>query len=169
MKIGIISDTHGLTDAAREAVERLEQLGAEFFLHAGDVGDFGRDGADVLHLLPTGRAAFVFGNNDFDRPVLLELAKALQVECLGDAGEIRLGGYRIGLTHGDREPRMDALIRSGVAYLITGHTHAAHDLTLPGTRWINPGALHRARPRRFALLDLSTGDPQFFTVEGGSK
>lgn len=166
MRIGILSDTHGHTHAAREAIEQLETLGVEYYLHAGDVGDFGRDGTDVLQLFPTGRTAFVFGNNDYDRAGLLDLANILQFQCLGDAGEVVLGGHRIGLTHGDRKPRMDALVRSGVAYLVTGHTHAAHDLTLPGTRWINPGALHRARPKRFAMLDLSTAEVQFFSVDG---
>lgn len=166
MKLGLLSDTHGHVIPALQAVERLDQLGAEFFLHAGDVGDFGRDGTSVLNVLPPGRAAFVFGNNDFDRPTLIEHANALQLQCLGDAGEIELAGARIGLTHGDRKPRMDALVRAGVAYLITGHTHVAHDLTLPGTRWINPGALHRARPKRFALLDLIAGELQSFALDG---
>jgi putative phosphoesterase len=166
VKLGLLSDTHGQLVAATQAVERLKQLGADFYLHAGDVGDFGHDGTGVLHLFEPGRAAFVFGNNDFDRPTLIEHANALQIQCLGDAGEIELAGIRIGLTHGDRRSRMDALIRSGVAYLITGHTHASHDLTLPGSRWINPGALHRARPKQFALLDLTSGELQSFALAG---
>jgi putative phosphoesterase len=166
VKLGLISDTHGRLDAAREAIDRLEQLGADYILHAGDVGDFGVDGTSVLHLLPSGRAAFVFGNNDFDRANLTEHAKALNLQCLDDVGEVRFEGLRIGLTHGDRKARIDALVRSKVDYLITGHTHTSHDLTLPDTRWINPGALHRARPKRFALLDLPSGQLQSFALQG---
>ena len=40
-------------------------------------------------------------------------------------------------------------------YLLSGHTHVPHDQRFGAMRWINPGALHRARPKTFALLDVS--------------
>jgi len=43
-------------------------------------------------------------------------------------------------------------------YLFYGHSHVASEHRTGPTRIINPGALHRARPKTFAVLDLESGD-----------
>jgi predicted phosphodiesterase len=42
-------------------------------------------------------------------------------------------------------------------YVFHGHTHVAEERKSGRTRVINPGALHRARPKTFAILDLASG------------
>ena len=43
-------------------------------------------------------------------------------------------------------------------YLLQGHTHVPHDQRIGRTRLINPGALHRARTKTVATLDLTPGN-----------
>jgi uncharacterized protein len=153
--IGILSDTHGRVDAARVAVELLHSRGAGQLIHCGDVG-----AAAIIDLLSCASApasAFVWGNNDLDRDELASYAKSVHVRCLGDHGTIDCAGKRIAVTHGDDS----ALLRRILAderpdYLLTGHTHVAHDRRQGPTRWINPGALHRAHIKTVALLDTDT-------------
>jgi predicted phosphodiesterase len=46
-----------------------------------------------------------------------------------------------------------------------GHTHQAAEHRTGKTRVINPGALHRARPKTFVVLDLATGEVESVVVE----
>ena len=61
MKIGIISDTHFKVEMAQDALNLLIQNGAEFIIHAGDIGE-----VDTLNLLKNCgvRYVAVYGNND---------------------------------------------------------------------------------------------------------
>src|SRR5689334_2841544 len=61
MLLGILSDTHDKADMIAAAVTLLQQQGAEFFIHCGDVG-----GEHILDSLTGLKAAFVWGNNDWD-------------------------------------------------------------------------------------------------------
>jgi uncharacterized protein len=149
--LGLLSDTHGRLPAAQAAVRILLANGAAHLLHAGDVG-----GEPIIDSLAGGPAAFVWGNNDFDRAGLSDYAMKRGVDCLDFFGEIELDGKKIALTHGDDE----ALVRRVLEeqqhdYLITGHTHVRHDRRLGRVRWINPGALYRVGLKTVALLDTS--------------
>lgn len=156
MRIGVISDTHGRTDGLAIAMNVLRSLRADFFIHCGDVADFGHDGDGVLSYLPAGKAAFVFGNNDFDLNPLRRYARAANLTCLDTHGTLELAGRRVFVTHGDRRSLIADAFDSGVDFLLTGHTHRPHDKTEAGVRWLNPGALYRARPRTCGLLDLAS-------------
>src|SRR4051812_19223606 len=78
MLIGILSDTHDRLEAARAAVQRLRQRGAEYLIHCGDVG--GQEVLDELAGVPT---AFVWGNNDWDRIALARYAEEIGLSCYG--------------------------------------------------------------------------------------
>ena len=161
MVIGILSDTHDRVETTRAAVEMLRVGGAEYYLHCGDVGS--ELVLDVLAGLPS---AFVFGNNDWDRRGLQRYAEHLRLRCLGDAGEVELGGKSFCILHGDDLRRMRvALDAQRFDYLLHGHTHVKRDERVGRTRVINPGALHRAREKTVALLDTATDGLRFLAVK----
>lgn len=151
MILGILSDTHGRVVVAQEAIRILRARDAEYFIHCGDVGD------GVLAVLPAERSAFVFGNTDFDRHGLREEAERHAIRCCETFGDLALGGKRVAVTHGD-EPRIVREIRTAgqFDYLLTGHTHVAHDFREGRLRCINPGALQRTSRKSVATLDLAT-------------
>ena len=49
-------------------------------------------------------------------------------------------------------------------YLFSGHTHQALDVLRDDTRFINPGALHRASRWTVGLLDLASGRLEQLTI-----
>ena len=160
MIVGILSDTHGKLPATRAALQTLAAAGAEFYVHCGDVG--GQGVFDLLAGLP---AAFVWGNNDYDREELRDYAARLGVACHEDFADLDLGGRRVAVTHGDN-PK---IIRQVVAgrrhqYLLHGHTHVARDETLNGLRFVNPGALHRTPRPSVAVLDTERDAVRFIAV-----
>lgn len=133
MRIGIISDTHGLL---RPEVHTAF-AGVDHILHGGDIGD-----ERVLRELRTiAKVTAVAGNVDGFK--------------LGDAGEsarITLGGLRFYLTHILDRPRklrpevQDELRREPADVVIFGHSHLPHDEKLGGVWYFNPAS---AGPRRF--------------------
>ena len=50
-------------------------------------------------------------------------------------------------------------------FIFHGHTHQAADRRVGKTRIINPGALHRARPKTFVVLDLASATVESIAVE----
>ena len=53
----------------------------------------------------------------------------------------------------------------GYDFLFYGHTHQADEHVTGPTRVVNPGALHRANPKRFIVLDLPGGAIEPVEVE----
>ena len=140
MKLGIISDTHGLLRP--EAARALS--GVDLIVHAGDVGK-----PEVLTQLKAIAPVFaVRGNVDTEA-----WAAELPATAIVDAGSVRL--Y---LLHNLRELdlRPDA---AGFDAVISGHTHQAKQWEREGVLYLNPGS---AGPRRFnlpvtlALVDLGS-------------
>ena len=144
MRIGLISDTHGLIRPA--ALTALG--GVELILHAGDVG-----GAQVLEALrEIAPVRAVRGNVDDPLNPDLEPSIELDVERT-----------RIHLSHGDELgiPTPDALLaRYPADVIVYGHTHRAVVHRAGSRLVINPGA---AGPARFnlkpsvALLTIGAG------------
>jgi len=130
MRLGIISDTHGLLRA--EAARVLS--GVDLIVHAGDVGK-----RDVLTQLKAIAPVFaVRGNVDTDA-----WAKELPATAIVDAGSASL--Y---VLHNLRELDLRPDV-AGFDAVISGHTHQAEQWEREGVLYLNPGS---AGPRRFNLL-----------------
>ena len=129
MRVGVISDTHGLLRP--EAIEALR--GSELIVHAGDVGK-----ADVLDALraiaPT---VAVRGNVDTG-----DLAATLPETEVVEVGRTHLYVLH-DLSQLDLDPRA-----AGFAAVIFGHSHRPAAETRDGVLYLNPGS---AGPRRFSL------------------
>jgi putative phosphoesterase len=158
--IGLLSDTHDRVKPAEAAVRMLRANGAEYLLHAGDVG-----GEQIIDLLAGAPAAFVWGNNDVRCTSLAAYAADVGVTCLDELGQLELDGKKIAITHGDHDKTVRKILEEQQHdYLITGHTHVRHDRRVGRVRWINPGALHRVGIKTIALLDTSSDKLQSMTV-----
>jgi putative phosphoesterase len=132
MRIGLISDTHGLLRP--EVPSALS--GVQLILHAGDVG--GSAILQALRQLAPVRA--VYGNVD-----------ASENPDLASAIDLTVDDVTIHVSHGHElgRPTPAALLKSHAADVIVyGHTHRAL-IHREGSRLvINPGA---AGPRRFDI------------------
>ena len=129
MKIGIISDTHGLLRP--EAVAALR--GADRILHAGDIGDPGI--LDSLGQLAPVTA--IRGNIDRD----------LWARALPETEVLEVEGISIYMLHDlaklDLKPEA-----AGFRVVVYGHSHRPKLEEKNGTLYFNPGS---AGPRRFQL------------------
>lgn len=131
MRIGIISDTHGLL---RLGVADLF-ANVDHILHAGDVG-----GEHVLRgLRELAPVTYVGGNNDHGSDGL-------------DIVRVTLGGMRILLTHilpKPEKPRaavVASLKKQPADVVVFGHSHLPHNEVIHGVTFFNPAS---AGPRRF--------------------
>ena len=160
MHIGIVSDTHGNRLMVNLALAELRQRGITTLLHCGDIDD-----AETVGLFRGFTAHFVFGNCDTDRAEL-RAAMADIGDTLHDSfGSVELEGVKLAFTHGDDKILMRDVERSGYYdFLFYGHTHQAEEHQSGPTRIINPGALHRARPKTFVVLDLGSRAVESVTV-----
>lgn len=132
MRIGLISDTHGLV---RPQVHTA-LAGVQLILHAGDVGD-----DEILDELETiAPVLAVHGNTD--EPGRPRLADAL---------DLVKGGVRIHVSHGHEvgSPTPDRLAeRYAADVIVYGHTHRQLVTRVGRQLVVNPGA---AGARRFKL------------------
>ena len=159
MRIGIISDTHDKLARTVAAVELLTSGGAEALIHCGDV-----TGPEIVRVCGVLPSYFVFGNNDDGDPALRRAIERMGGVCLGWAGEVPLAGKRIAVVHGHLTRDVRRLAAGQPDYLLFGHSHHPTDRRQGRTRWINPGALHRAAKYTVALLEPETDFLQFLAV-----
>ncbi len=159
MKIGIISDTHGIwrpqvADAFR---------GVHEILHAGDVGT-----PDILEKLKEiAPVSAVRGNVD-GQDETAALPGELEREFAGARFLIR----HIGSTVETAPPDLTRLLElRKIRVFVFGHSHKKYTAYLGQTLFFNPGA---AGPRRFSLplsvatmeLESGTISWQFWPLEG---
>ncbi|MFU2327890.1 metallophosphoesterase family protein [Pseudomonas sp. NFX98] len=141
MKVGVISDTHGLLRP--EAFAALQ--GCERIIHAGDIGK-----PEILEQLAAIAPLYVVrGNNDQTAP---------WAELVVDHLSFDLNGWQTLLVHDIAD--VPALLDAGTRLVITGHSHKPR-IEWRGERlFLNPGS---AGPRRFklpvtlALLEVEEG------------
>lgn len=144
MRIGLISDTHGLLRP--EAVAALQ--GCAQIIHAGDIGK--PQVLDGLRAIAPLEA--IRGNID----------TADWAQMLPERLDLRIGGLTLHVLHDLKQLDIDPLA-AGVDVVIAGHSHKPKVERRDGVLYINPGS---AGPRRFslpislALLELNDGDAQ---------
>ncbi len=151
-RIGIISDTHGQVEYTRSAVRMLESLTPELLIHCGDIG-----AAEIVRMLKPWPTHYVFGNVDADEVMLRRAIEACGHTCHDRFGSLEVEGIRIAFLHGDDGSLLERTITSGDWDLVChGHTHRRREERLGKTLVLNPGAIYRASPHSFAIVDLPT-------------
>ncbi len=129
MRIGVISDTHGLLRP--EAIEELR--GVDHILHAGDVGD----AAILDQLRQLAPVTAIRGN--VDRRGACALLPEIEL--------IDLNGCSIYMLHDIQALDLDP-VAAGIRVVISGHSHKPLIEWKKGVLYFNPGS---AGPRRFSL------------------
>ncbi len=160
MRIAIVSDSHGKKETVKHVLEQIDDVGADCILHCGDIDD-----PDTVYLFPA-NTHFVYGNCDHDRNLIRDAAKVVGAEVHEPYGELEVGGKKIAFIHSD-DARLFQQLQASDRYdfLFYGHTHVAAEHASGRTRVINPGALHRARPKSFAVLELPSGKLKRLTLD----
>lgn len=171
MILGVLSDTHGQEERTAIAVRLLRRVGAEAFVHCGDVG-----GDGVLGALAGLRAWVVCGNTDGPDPALESYARTLGLNLAQNAPlRVELDGRSLAVFHGHEagfHRLMSVLLETGAPpddfgrcdYILHGHTHLLALNRIGALRVLNPGALHRAMTHTVATLDLRTDAVEFWEV-----
>ena len=146
MRVGIISDTHGLLRG--EVFARF--AGVDHILHAGDVGP-----ADLLDELEAiAPVTAVWGNTDgWDvRARVPEIA------------DVALGGVRVVVFHGMQVGSPNAALAAaahpGADLVVFGHSHRAEIQRVGGVLAVNPGSAGPIRfrtPPTLALAEIAGG------------
>ncbi|WP_223544967.1 metallophosphoesterase family protein [Pseudomonas sp. A-B-19] len=139
MKVGVISDTHGLLRP--EALAAL--AGCERIIHAGDIGS-----PEILERLAAIAALHVVrGNNDQNQAWAGHLPDFLRLD---------LNGWQALLVHDIADVPVD--LDPGIKLVITGHSHKPR-MEWRGERlFVNPGSAGRRRfklPVTLALLEVT--------------
>jgi uncharacterized protein len=129
MRIGVISDTHGLVRPG--ALRAL--AGSELIIHAGDVG--GPEVLEALAKIAPVRA--VRGNND----------KGAWAGRLPETDFVEAGRHTLFVLHDVKALDLDPTA-AGFAAVIAGHSHRPRNELVHGVLYFNPGS---AGPRRFSL------------------
>ena len=149
MRLGVISDTHGLLRPQAIAVLR----GCTALIHAGDIGS-----PDVLeHLQELAPVTAVRGNNDIDA-----WSRAMPEDLT-----FEIGAVRIHLLHDVKRLAIDPVAEQ-VGVVIAGHSHSPLIDRRDGVLYFNPGS---AGPRRFKLpiavgmLEIRRGKVEAHIVE----
>jgi putative phosphoesterase len=135
MRIGLISDTHGLL---RPDVLAFLQ-GSDHIVHAGDICD-----ADVLEALGAlAPVTAVRGNND----------RGPWASALRTTEVVRFGKVAVVAIHDLAELDSVSLV-ADVQVVVSGHSHKPSVSRRDGVLYVNPGS---AGPRRFTL-PISAGE-----------
>ena len=129
MKVGVISDTHGLLRP--EAVEALR--GSELIIHAGDVGK-----PEILEALRQLAPVYAVRGN-VDRGSWAQTLPLTEI--------VGVGSRLLYVLHDLNELELEPSA-TGFAAVICGHSHQPYIREQNGVLYLNPGS---AGPRRFKL------------------
>lgn len=129
LRIGLISDTHGLLRPEARAF----LAGSDHIVHAGDIGD-PRILDELRALAPL---TAVRGNND----------QGAWAERLRESESTQLGEIVLHVLHDLADLAIDPAA-AGVQVVVSGHSHKPEVSRRDGVLYVNPGS---AGPRRFRL------------------
>jgi uncharacterized protein len=129
MRIGLISDTHGLLRS--EALAALQ--GSDFIVHAGDIGD----ASILVQLAAIAPVTAVRGNND----------AGAWAARLPDTSELDAGGIHVLVIHDLATLAVDPKA-ARIDVIVSGHSHQPSVVQQDDVLFVNPGS---AGPRRFRL------------------
>lgn len=136
LKVGIISDTHGLL--RKEVIDILKTC--DYIIHGGDI-----DEPEVLDTLTMISPVFVVrGNND----------KGKWANDLKREETFQIGGLNFYLVH-DKNGIPKKL--SDIHVIIYGHTHKYQEEVKQGILWLNPGSCGKKRfrlPLSMAIMEI---------------
>lgn len=147
MKIGVISDTHGIL--RDDVIENLR--GCDYIIHAGDVG--GKEIVDTLEEIA--KTFVVRGNNDGD----------VWGKSLPQYKEIEMDQKLIYVVH-DKMGIPDSLGK--VDIIIYGHSHKYHEEEKEGVLYLNPGACGKKRfslPLTMAIVEIEGEEVSIHKIE----
>lgn len=135
MRVGLISDTHGLLRP--QALDFLR--GSDHIIHAGDI-----TGPEILApLAALAPLTVVRGNND----------RGAWASELPHTVTLRLGGIAIYIIHDIKELPLDPRA-AAMRVVVSGHSHKPASYERDGVLYVNPGSAGR---RRFTL-PISVGE-----------
>lgn len=143
MKIGILSDTHTKSGRSQKVIDHLLGEGAEFFIHAGDIGY----PEHLEQLKATGkRYVAVYGNNDAPLHAYHNRFNLVQ-----EPDYFKLADARFKLMH------LPFYMSPDSDVIIFGHTHTFECDFKNGTLFLNPGeACARNKPvSECAMLEVT--------------
>ena len=135
IRVGVISDTHGLLRPA--ALDALR--GSDLIVHAGDIGD----PSILRELAALAPVTAVRGNND----------SGDWADALREFETVAAGDVRIGLVH-DVKSLLAQQRTLAWNVIVAGHSHRPACEMRDGVLHFNPGS---AGPRRFSL-PVSVGE-----------
>ena len=150
MKILVISDTHGDTSKAEEAIRSNKEV--ELIIH---LGDYFRDAQKLSGLFPGIPIEYIYGNSDF-------MIDDVPAEKLLD-----VCGKKIFITHGHRysvkwdyEKLFKKAEEPHADLLLIGHTHIP-DIIQRGYYYVlNPGSTSDPRDdsdESYAIIEIKDG------------
>lgn len=137
MKIGVVSDTHGVL--RQRVIENLQDC--DYIIHAGDIGS-----EEIIDKLESIAKTFVVkGNNDKEEYALK----------LPEFREIEMDQVLIYVTH--KKEDIPKELRE-IDLIICGHSHKYNEETIDGIIYLNPGSCGRKRfslPLSMAIVEVN--------------
>ncbi len=150
MKILVLSDTHGDTNKAEEAIRNNREV--NLIIH---LGDYFRDAQKLSAMFPEIPMEYIYGNSDF------------MIEDVPAEKMLEIDGKRIFITHGHRYSvkwDYDKLYRKAeelnVDLLLFGHTHVADLIEKEKYCVLNPGSTSDPRDdsnESYAIIEIVNG------------
>lgn len=151
MKILVVSDTHGDTDKAEEAI-RYNKDSISMIIH---LGDYFRDAQKLAEMFPEIPIEYIYGNSDF------------MIDGVPAEKMLNVCGKRIFMTHGHRYSvkwDYEKLYRKAeelhADILLFGHTHVPEIIERENYFVINPGSTSDPRDdsdESYAIIEIKDG------------
>ena len=150
MKILVLSDTHGDTNKAEEAIRNNSEI--NLIIH---LGDYFRDAQKLSTLFPQIPMEYIYGNSDF------------MIEDVPAEKMLEVDGKRIFITHGHRYSvkwDYDKLYKKAeemnADLLLFGHTHIPELIEKGNYCVLNPGSTSDPRDdsnESYAIIEIDNG------------